>query len=121
MKIRISTRVVLMFEDYVLKFPVSLRGHLQCIQEKYIWEKYHNTGLLGELISYKYGIIKMKKYNPCESIDFLKVMDTKKIIKEFDFKYCDLYNYKNWGKSEDGKIILIDYGINEDISKMYNI
>jgi hypothetical protein len=33
---------------------------------------------------------------------------------------CDLYNKANWGEL-NGKRYLIDYGINEEISKMYNL
>jgi hypothetical protein len=34
---------------------------------------------------------------------------------------CDLYNFRNWGVDENGKKILIDYGISELISKLYNV
>jgi len=120
MKIKISTRLVLIFDDYVLKIPLSLRGHLQCINEQYLWNKYKETGLLGEFISYKNGIVKMKKYKPAKEINFTEVTNVKLKISELNFIYCDLLNYRNWGIDDNGKHILIDYGINEEIAKMYN-
>lgn len=119
--IKVSTRVVLIFDDYVLKFPISLRGYLQCVQESYIWNKYKHLGLLGELYSFKYGIIKMKRYKPIKEVYHLNVFNIKNNIEELNIIMCDLYKKSNWGMDENGKHILIDYGINEEISKMYNL
>jgi hypothetical protein len=121
MKIKISTRVVFIFKDYVIKIPISIRGYLQCKQEQCIWSKYGHLGLLGELNWYKKGIVCMKRYKPVKTVNHLDVFKVKNNIKEFDFDRCDLYKHSNWGKDDNGKRILIDYGINEEISKMYKV
>ena len=43
---KISTRVVFIFSTFVIKFPISYRGYLQCKNEKKIWDKYKHTGFL---------------------------------------------------------------------------
>jgi hypothetical protein len=120
MKIKVSTRVVFIFKDHVVKVPISLRGYLQCLQERNLWDKYKDLGILGELYSYKRGIIKMKRYNPIDSVDYTNVDLVKGLIEELDINNCDLYNKANWGEL-NGRRYLIDYGINEEISKMYNL
>ena len=121
MKIKVSTRVVLIFENRVLKIPISLRGYLQCLQEAYIWDKYKHLNLIGELYWFKYGIVCMKRYEPLKEVLHLDVFRVKNNIEELNIVMCDLYNRANWGEDESGKKILIDYGINEEISKMYNL
>ena len=126
MKIRVSTRVVLVFEKKVIKIPISYRGYLQCKNEKFIWDKYKDTGMLAELYSERFGIVVMKRYKPTnvlvsetEAHRFIDtVVGIKHLIPEFDIDNCDLYRAENWGKSGDD-YVLIDYGINERISKMY--
>ena len=118
MKIKVSTRIVFIFTNHVVKIPISLRGHLQCKQEKNTWDKYKHLGLLGELYSYKRGIIKMKRYDPINSVEQYDIEIVKKAIEEVNIDNCDLYNPANWGQL-NGKKYLIDYGINEAISKMY--
>jgi hypothetical protein len=120
MKIKVSTRVVFIFKSHVVKVPISLRGYLQCIQEAYIWDKYKDLGMLGELYSYNRGIIRMKRYNPIKAVEYNDIANVKQAIKELDIDMCDLYNKANWGQL-NGKRYLIDYGINEEISKMYNL
>lgn len=121
MKIRVSTRVVLIFKNRVIKIPISLRGYLQCLQESYIWDKYKHLNLLGELYWFKYGMICMKRYKPTKYVYHLEVFKIKNKIEELNITMCDLYKKDNWGVDEDGKRFLIDYGINEEISKMYNL
>ena len=120
MKIKVSTRVVFIFKDYVVKVPISLRGYLQCKQEAYIWEKYNHLNVLGELLSYKNGIVRMKRYEPIAYVDYNDIANVKESIEELNIDNCDLYNKANWGQL-NGKRYLIDYGINEEISKMYNL
>lgn len=120
MKIKVSTRIVFIFKDYVVKVPISLRGYLQCIQERNVWEKYKHLNLLGELYSYKRGIIKMKRYDPIPYVDYNDIANVKESIEELNIDNCDLYNKANWGQL-NGKRYLIDYGVNEEISKMYNL
>jgi hypothetical protein len=119
MKIRISTRLVLIFEKRVIKIPLSYRGYLQCKNEKFIWEKYKHTGVLAELYSERFGIVVMKRYPVANRVPEYVVYGLKREIPEFDIPNCDLYRKDNWGITENLGHILIDYGINERISKMY--
>jgi hypothetical protein len=119
MKIKISTRVVLLFKNIVVKIPISYRGYLQCKNEKFIWDKYKDTGMLAELHSEIFGIIVMKRYNSANRVPDYVVKGLKSKISEFDIPNCDLYRKDNWGMTENLGHILIDYGINEKISKMY--
>ena len=59
-----------------------------------------------------------KKCEPINKIDINKVNQIKKLIPLFDFKNCDLHNPENWG-IYNKKVVLLDYGINKKISKMY--
>lgn len=120
MKIKISTRLVLIFREKVIKLPISYRGYLQCKNEKKMWDKYKHTNFLGTLIYERFGIIIMKKYTSINRIPEYVVHKIKNIIPEFDIPNCDLYNYKNWGVNDSLDYVLIDYGINEKISKMYD-
>jgi hypothetical protein len=114
-----STRFVILFNGFVIKIPLSKRGYLQGLNEKYIWDKYKNATSLSKLYFVFFGIVIQKKYAPVKKIPKIVVKRIKQKIPEFNFDNCDLYNYENWGK--DGKTyILLDYGINENISKLYN-
>lgn len=125
-KIKYSTRLVILIAGIVLKFPLSRRGYLQCKNEKRMWVKYKHLNILGELHWEWNGIICMKRYKPTnvlvsktESHRFIDmVLDVKRMIPEFDIDKCDLYKAENWGKSGDD-YVLIDYGINNYISGLY--
>ena len=118
--IKISTRLVFIFKNFVIKIPIDKRGYLQGKNEKVIWNKYKGTNLLGVFYWECLGIVCMKKYNVCKTdIPIKVVINLKSNIKEFDLINCDLYNYENWA-FDNAKYILIDYGINERISKMYS-
>ncbi len=119
MKIKYSTRLVFLIGGLVLKIPLSRRGYLQCKNEKSIWDKYKNLNVLGELYWEKFGIICMKRYNNVNNINPIHISNIKKNIVEFDIDNCDLFNHQNWGIDENSNIMLIDYGINEYISKLY--
>jgi hypothetical protein len=120
--IKISTRIVLVLKNIVIKFPISRRGYLQGKNEKYIWEKYSNTKLLAPFKWEKFGIVCQEKCYDVGTNDFSfqHVELVKNIISEFDIDHCDLYNRKNWGMY-NGYIVLLDYGVNEVISKMYKL
>ena len=118
MRIKLSTRLVFLIGKRVYKFPLSRRGYLQCKNEKKMWDSYNHTGLLGNLIWERFGIICMQRYNQCTEISDETVKSVKDKIPEFDIERCDLYNYKNWG-TEDNKIYIIDYGISQYISTLY--
>jgi hypothetical protein len=117
--IKISTRVVFVFKKFVIKFPIDKRGYLQGKNEKKMWDKYGHTNILGKLIWERFGIVCMKRYPIANRIPNYVVACAKDYIPEFDIDRCDLYKIENWGKDENSNPILIDYGINEDISKMY--
>ena len=119
MKIKVSTRVVFLLKNIVIKIPISYRGYLQCKNEKFIWDKYKHTGMLAELHSERFGIIVMKKYPSANRVPEYVVHGIKSEIPEFNIPNCDLYRKENWGLTQNLGHILIDYGINERISKMY--
>jgi hypothetical protein len=115
-----STRIVILFDNIVIKIPLSKRGYLQGLNEKYIWDKYKQFGCLAELKWMFLGIVCQKRYNPVKRVPNTKVWHIKELIPEFDFDNCDLYKAENWG-IENKNYILLDYGINENISKLYKI
>ena len=124
--IRYSTRLVFLLGKIVIKIPLSKRGYLQCKNEKKMWDKYKHLNILGKLYWEWNGIICMKKYKPTNILinekETHKFIDTvigvKHMIPEFDIEKCDLYRTDNWGKFGND-YVLIDYGINEEISKLY--
>jgi hypothetical protein len=118
MKIKVNTRLVILVSDIAIKIPFNLRGFLQSKNEKYLWNKYKGLGMLGKLHWEFCGIVCMKRYKPVNKILGAYVKGIKRVIPELNIKNCDINNYRNWG-SENGYNILIDYGINERISKMY--
>jgi hypothetical protein len=118
--LKYSTRIVIILKNVVIKIPISKRGYLQGLNEKYIWDKYKQIGCLAELKWMYFGIVCQKRYNPVKIIPNTKVWLIKELIPEFDFDNCDLYKPENWG-IENNNYILLDYGINENISKLYKI
>ena len=118
--IKISTRLVILLPNVVLKFPLGRRGYLQSKNEKFIWNEYKTTYLLGTLYWEFLGIVCMKRYKSIDRIPKPSVMLVKSIIKEFDIERCDLYNPENWG-TENDLYYLIDYGVNHYISTLYPI
>jgi hypothetical protein len=126
--IKYSTRLVFLIGNIVIKIPLSKRGYLQCKNEKKMWNKYKHLNILGKLYWEFFGIICMKKYKSTNVLinenvahDFIDtVVGLKHMIPEFDIDRCDLYRPDNWGIDVDG-YVLIDYGINEEISKLYEV
>ncbi len=126
--IKYSTRLVFLIGNIVIKIPLSKRGYLQCKNEKRMWDKYKHLNVLGKLYWEWNGIICMKKYKPTnvlinqnEANNFIDtVVGVKHLIPEFDIDKCDLYRAENWGIDGDD-YVLIDYGINEEISKLYEV
>lgn len=113
-----STRLVIVLKNIVIKIPISKRGYLQGLNEKYIWDKYQNIVPLAELKWMYLGIVCQKKYQTVTEIPKENVKYLKYYVSEFNFKNCDLYNCENWG-IENNKYILLDYGINKKISNLY--
>ena len=117
-RFKVSTRVVVITKYKVYKIPIDYRGWLQGINERIIWDKYQDLYCLAPLIWSFGGIVCMQRVEPVEKISNEMVMSVKRLITPLNIPYCDLYNPENWGK-HFGKIVLLDYGINERISKMY--
>ena len=114
-----STRFVILLKNIVIKIPISKRGYLQGINEKYIYNKYNKTSPLAKLKWMHFGIVCQKRYKTILEISNKEVENIKILIPEFNIKNCDLYNYENWG-IENNNYILLDYGINKEIANLYN-
>ena len=113
-----STRIVILFDNVVIKIPVSRRGYLQGVNEKKISDKYKQIGCLAELKWMYLGVVCQKRYDTVQSIPNIVVRRIKSKVPEFNFDNCDLHNSKNWG-IENKEYILLDYGINEHIASLY--
>jgi hypothetical protein len=113
--IKISTRLVLILPKIVIKIPIDKRGYLQGKNESKLYKIYKHTNLLGKLIIEFCGIVIMKKYKVANEVCEKDVSNIKKTISELNIDNCDLYNPKNWAENN----LLIDYGINDYISKLY--
>jgi hypothetical protein len=121
MKIRFSTRLVIIFSKFVLKIPVDRRGYLQGKNEGRRWKQYGHTGMLGKLHWEFLGLVAMKRYDSVpisRKILPAHIKGMKMMIPEFDFPNCNLSNRNDWGYSNGG-LVLIDYGINEYVSTLY--
>jgi len=117
MKIRISTRVVFITKRYVLKIPIDRRGWLQGINERKLWSKYQSTNLVPTLWGLG-GIVCQPKASKPSTFRTRDVKRIKGEIPELNVTNCDLHNIDHWG-TYAGRLVLVDYGITEEISKMY--
>jgi len=118
-QIKLSTRIVFVFNKLVIKIPLSRRGYLQGKNEKILWNKYNHLNILGELKWECLGVVCMKRYTLANRIPSYVVMSVKSMIPELNVINCDLHKVRNWGQDENLNPILIDYGINEYISTLY--
>ena len=118
MKIKYSTRLVIILFDIVIKIPLSRRGYLQGINEKRIWDRYKTIGSLAELKWMCMGIVCQKRYSTIDEIPLCEVYAIKKTIPEFDFDNCDFHNPENWG-IDNGQYVLLDYGNNSYVASLY--
>jgi hypothetical protein len=109
---------VVIFNKYVVKIPIDYRGYLQGKNEKQIWKKYNKTNLLAPLKWELYGVVCQTRCKGISDFDYEKVIEIKQLIPQFDIDNCDLYNKDNWGIYQNNQVLL-DYGIDEGISKMY--
>ena len=118
---KLSTRLVIILKNIVIKIPLSKRGYLQGLNEKKIWDKYKDTAPLAELKWVYAGVVCQRRYALIplgESLPNKEVTNIKTLIPEFNFNNCDLYNYENWGIFNK-KYILLDYGIDDYIASLY--
>ena len=116
---RISTRLVILFKNFVIKIPLERKGILQGINEKIIWKKYKDKAPLAELKCGCLGIVIQKRYKHVDYIPMEEVDKIKSTIEEFRFKNGDLWNYENWGMDEQGNYILLDYGNSKYVASLY--
>jgi len=117
MKILVSTRVVFLTKRYAVKIPIDRRGWLQGINERKLWCKYQSPSLVPVVWGFG-GIVCQKRASKASRYRSLPVDAIKREIPELNVKYCDLYNKENWAMY-NGRLVLIDYGITERVSKMY--
>ena len=118
-KIIWSTRLVILFKNLAFKIPIDKRGWLQGKNEKDVWDIYKHSHFLAPLRWEWFGIVCQERCEPIKAIDENIVKKVKWYIPRFNIPNCDLYNPLNWGIYE-GRQVLLDYGIDERISKMYN-
>ena len=78
MKIKLSTRLVLIFKKKVIKLPFDRRGYLQGKNEKKVWDNYKDLCDLAPLIWSKFGIVIQKKCKPLDIFDYNLVKQIKK-------------------------------------------
>ena len=116
--IKISTRLVILIFGYAIKIPFDKRGYLQGKNEAKIWAKYNKYCDLAPLVWECFGVVCQKRCSKLEVFDSCAVTELKALISEFNIDNCDLYNKHNWGMYK-GIQVLLDYGIDERISKMY--
>ena len=105
---RYSTRLVILFKNFVIKIPLETKGMLQGINEKIIWNKYKDKAPLAELKCMFLGIVIQKRYTEVDYIPMEEVDKIKSTIEEFRFENGDLWNYENWGLDKEGNYILLD-------------
>ena len=117
MGIRFSTRLVFLIGNYAVKIPIDRRGWLQGINERELWNKYKSSNLVP-LVWGLGGIVCQRRAQSLPEFKDDYAILLKQQIPELDIDNCDLYCPANWGKYNDS-VVLIDYGIDENISKMY--
>ena len=110
--------MVILTKNRAYKIPLSYRGYLQGKNERKVWNEYRHTNLLVPLLYERYGVVIQERVEPVQSINKSIVQLIKKLIPQFQFDKCDLHNKDNWGLYK-GQLRLLDYGIDEKISKMY--
>lgn len=117
-RIRISTRVVFLIGKYAFKIPIDRRGWMQGKNEARRWREFGGFGILTPILWSWKGLIIQKRIQEIEKIPPSFILAARAWIPEMDFENCDLHNPRNWGT--DGiRILLIDYGIDEEIANLY--
>jgi hypothetical protein len=119
MKIKFgSSRFVIIIHKWAIKIPFNKCGIEQSINEKKLWDKYERWPLNPIIKSF--GTINIfPKTREIKNVDLQPIIkETEEIISELIFEWGDLRRKENWGEL-NGKIVLIDYGLNTDIEKKY--
>jgi hypothetical protein len=120
MKIKIgSSRAVIIINKWAIKIPINKCGIEQSNNEKLLWDKYKKWPLNPIIKSFG-PIIIFPKTTPLErDVDIKPIIkETESLINELIFERGDLHRKENWGLLND-QIILIDYGLNNNIEEKY--
>lgn len=116
--VRLSTRLVVLTPRHAYKIPLGLRGWLQGLNERKLWDSHGKTGLLAPLEWSVGGLVCMTRVRPVRRIPDAAVEHFKGIFPVFRFPRCDLYRPANWGRHE-GRLVLLDYGVDERVARLY--
>lgn len=106
-----------MNKRYAVKIPIDRRGWLQGINERKLWSKYHSPNFVPIVWGFG-GIVCQARAGKLSMLREHNVELIKQQIPELNIVNCDLHNVDNWGVY-DGGVVLVDYGITEEVSKMY--
>ena len=118
MKIRYSTRLVILAGRFALKIPLSLRGWKQGRNEARVWRAHKGHCLLVPIIWSLGGIVCMRRVEEAPFLPTELISLMKGTVAALDCADCDLHRVENWGQYK-GHFILLDYGISADVAAMY--
>jgi hypothetical protein len=110
---------VILIGKYAIKIPLGVRGILQGYNEDKLYRMYGHTKLLAPLRFFLLGVVVQRRVEPLNEFSVRYPLRVKRAIPSLDIDNCDLYNRANWGRYR-GRIVLLDYGINKRIAKMYS-
>jgi len=117
-RIHISTRVVFLVARWAVKIPVDRRGWLQGLNERILWNQYKTKNCFAPLLFSVGGIVIQKRVEQFTGSVDEYAIKIKRQIPELNIANCDLHKWENWGWN-DGDVVLLDYGITEQVSTMY--
>lgn len=116
--IKISTRLVLLIGNWVVKIPIDRRGFLQCKNEKRLSREWSDKLPLLPIHKSIGPVLIQRRVHPLHGAPLETIQLLKSRIPEFQFDNCDLHNPENWGLTSRGPVLL-DYGIDPYIATLY--
>jgi hypothetical protein len=127
MKIKFgSSRVVFLFKNVAIKIPFSKCGIEQSRVEIDFYNKNKNAIFFpfAKILKTRGSIIFAERCSgikkDVENAEIISQADAiKNSFEQFDFMFGDIYRVENWGKNKHGKIVLLDYGLNDEIQSKY--
>jgi hypothetical protein len=121
-----SSRVVFLFGKVAIKIPFSKCGIEQSRVEIEFFNKNKNAIFFpfAKILKTRGSIIFAERCsgikNNVENAEIIRRADKIKFsFKQFDFMFGDIYRIENWGKNQNGEIVLLDYGLDERIQTKY--
>jgi hypothetical protein len=80
-------------------------------------EEYEQMGMGRKYPSFR----EFTKTGPSETVSEIqrKTKLLRTMIKQFGLKKDDIFIRSQWGRTSDGRIVLVDYGFNAEVSKKY--